>query len=205
MIAIALPALSARLGRPVLALAEPPLGLECDEDVIPPGALVLRITVPSVRFMAQMPAAVPGAACYDRLDATGRHGLSVAWERWADRLLVLAIAEPRFCEADVQVLGRDRELLVTALLRLWSWLGEHADEACPAPDLIDGAPRCGHFPYLPTAAFRDALRFLAGRLRLPPHEILDQRFDAFVLNWRVLKGPRQDPLESPLDEALLHA
>jgi hypothetical protein len=172
MIAIPLPWLTARIGSPAFALADPPLGLDRDDDVLPTGATVFMIRCPSSRFMAHVPNALPGASCGDALDAPGRQANNVAWERWVDRFLAAAIAQPTMTEADVQSLGPDRDVLAIALLRLWSWI--------PAED--------GSLPNMPGEPFQDVLRFLAGKTRRTPHEILEWPFDAFVMNWRVLRG-----------------
>lgn len=171
MIAIRLPWLSERLG-PAFALVEPPLGLERDDDVLPAEAKVFRITCPSSRFMAHVPNALPGASCYADLDTDGRRKADIAWERWLDRFLVAAISEPALTEADVQEMGPDRDVLGLALLRLWSWIPEED----------------GSLPNMPGEPFQDILRFLAAKTRRTPYEILGWPFDAFVMNWRILRG-----------------
>ena len=162
MILLKLPWLSERFGHPVLAAVEPPLGLERDDDVLPPDAQVFHVRCPSSRFMAHVPNTLPSA---------GGAGQQVAWERWVDLFLARAIADPPMKEADVQEMGPDRDVLAHALLRLWSWIPE-AD---------------GSLPNMPGEPFQDILRFLSGKLRRAPSEILDMPFDAFVLNYRVLR------------------
>jgi len=186
MIAIPLPWLTEHLGRPVVAVVDPPLGLARDDDVLPAEAEVFVVRCPSARFMARVPNALPGASCYDALSPDGRTDNVVAWERWADLFLTEAIAEPPLREADVQALGPDRDVLIVALLRLWNWIPEHGDADCPhlGPD-----QHCHHLPNMPGDPFQDILKFLAGKLRRAPSEILEMPFDAFVLNYRVLRGP----------------
>ncbi len=185
MIAVRLPWLSERLGQPVLAVTEPPLGLERDDDVVPPDAVLFIVRCPSARLMAGVPNALPGASCFSALDVVGKAANALAWERWVDLFLSRAITEPSMREADVQALGPDRDVLAVALLRLWSWIPEHADPECPAlgPD-----GHCHHLPNMPGEPFQDILKFLASKLRRAPSEILAMPFDAFVLNYRILRG-----------------
>jgi hypothetical protein len=192
VIAIPLPWLSEQLGQPAVVLADSPLGFDYDDEAhLPTPVTVFRVAVPSARFMAQAPDALPGASCFEDLDADGKRRSVVDWERWIDRFLTHAIVDPVMREADVQSLGPDRERLAVALLRIWSWMGEHADEECPNLEPgVDGQPHCQHFPYLPNKAMQDVLRFLSGRLRIAPHQVLDMPFDGFCLNWRVLKTAR---------------
>jgi hypothetical protein len=195
VIAIHLPWLSARTSIPAVALVDSPLGFDYDDEKhLPTPVMILRVSVPSARFMAQAPDALPGASCFDDLDEAGQRRSLRAWEQWTDRFLMHAIVSPAMREADIQSLGPDRDHLATALLRLWSWMPEHADDACPQTEIAaDGVPRCLHFPYLPNKAMQDVLRFLSGRLRIAPHQVLDMPFDGFCLNWRVLKAPRREP------------
>jgi hypothetical protein len=199
VIAIRLPWLSEHVGMPAVALADSPLGFDYDDEKhLPTPCMVLRVSVPSARFMAQAPDALPGASCFDDLDEEGQRRSLMDWEQWTDRFLMHAIVVPPMREADVQSLGPDRDLLATSLLRIWSWMGEHTDAACPTPEpAADGIPRCQHFPYLPNKAMQDVLRFLSGRLRIAPHQVLEMPFDGFCLNWRVLKAPRHEPSSLP--------
>jgi hypothetical protein len=185
MILIPLPWLTERLEHPVFAAVDPPLGLERDDDVVPRGAELFQVRCPSSRFMAQVPNAMPGAACYVGMDPAERQSVNIAWERWVDRFLAVAIVDPPMKEADVQTLGPDRDELAVRLLRLWSWI--------PEPD--------GSLPNMPGEPFQDVLRFLAGKLRRAPSEILDMPFDAFVMNWRILRGVTKPALPvSPTGE-----
>jgi hypothetical protein len=162
VIAIDLPWLTEQFGRPAVALVEPPFGVARDDDVLPPGAQVFEIQCPPARLMADVPA----------LDGEERSKHIVTWERWLDRFLVQAIKRPTMCEADVQMLGPDRDVLAMALLRLWNWV--------PEDD--------GSLPNMPSEPFQDILRFLHAKTRRLPSELVEGSFDAFVFNYRVLIG-----------------
>lgn len=176
--------LTERLARPVGAVIAPSFGADRDEDFIPDNAVVFRVACPSARVMIHVPNAVPGAVCYDALDEGSRLRTQIAWERWKDRFLAEAIVDPPMTEATIQTLGPDADALAIALLKLWNWIPE-----------TDGA-----LPNMPGAAFQDALRFLSIRLRRSPSEILAAPFDAFVLDYRILRGPVRDEAEVPESE-----
>lgn len=195
MIAIALPWVSAKLGQPAVALVDSPLGFDYDDERrLPPAVTVFRIAVPSARFMAQAPDALPGASCFEDRDEAGQRQAMRDWHQWVDRFLMHAITQPRISELEIAaLLGPDRDQLAVKLLRLWSWIPEHDEPDCPQLEPgADGIPRCQHFPYLPNQAMQDALRLLASRLRMAPHQVLEMPFDGFVLSWRLLRTPRHE-------------
>lgn len=185
MILIPLPLYSQHTGAACFAAVEPPLGLERDDDVIPSGAHLLEVRCPSARLMANVPDALPGASCFDALGEEARLKNLIAWERWSTLFLSRAISSPRLTPADIERdMGTDGEALTLALLRLWNWI--------PAED--------GSLPNMPGEPFQDILRFLAGKLRRAPSEILDMPFDAFVLNYRVLQTKKKADAAALMDE-----
>lgn len=205
MILIPLPGLSARSGRPAFAQTKAPIGLRRDDDVVPAGALLFTVQDPPGTCMVHIPDALPGAECYDKLNALGRGLADVAWQRFIDRFLAVAIVDPPMTEANVQeALADDRDRLVRGLLRLWNWLPVHDDAECPAPEILRGKHQatrriCPHMPNLPGAPFQDVLKFLAGRLRVAPSDILARyTFSEINLNYRILRGPIKPEPAPPL-------
>lgn len=176
-----LPWLSRRLDRPIYAAIKPFLDDGQRPGIVPPeGSGLLLTRWPSARFMAQMPAAVPGAPCYDDLDASGRRGTNTAWEAWVDVFLAHVLARPTLRPDQIHVLGPDRDRLALGLLRIWCWVPEED----------------GTFGRLPSAAFQDALRLLGAKTRRLPSELLSLPFPAFILDFRILmmaKGRSEIP------------
>lgn len=196
MKAIALPWLTERMERPVVALAPVRLVMDPhDERLLPAQAILFEIRMPSAMVIAQAPDALPGADCFDTLADDERHSKSVAWERWLDHFLTEVIASPVLSEADVQELGPDRDHLTTALLRLWSWIGAHSIDECPNPEISsDGRnSSCRHFDYLPNRTVQEILRYKSGRLKVPPHRLLLEDLDYFCFNFRVMRAPKAEP------------
>jgi len=213
VISIRLPWLSRQLGAPVVAMMRPPYGTPTPElharaaaapAVAPESLLLLVRSVPATVLVA-CPPAVPGAECYEALDATGKHLALVEWELWVDSFLsaCLCLHSPR-CPArpgggcgtldpgtgrvrhrqsrmrpeDVDVLGADRDPLAVEILRVWNWI--------PRPD--------GSLPWMPSAAMQDILRRMSRTLKLPAHEILRWSIPDFCLNYRLIVPPRQSAL-----------
>ncbi|OGB94028.1 MAG: hypothetical protein A2Z31_00240 [candidate division NC10 bacterium RBG_16_65_8] len=187
-----LPWLSRRLDRPIYAAIKPFLDDGQRPGIVPAsGAGLLLTRWPSARFMAQMPAAVPGGPCYDTdLDARGRRDTNAAWEGWVDVFLSHVLSRPLLRPEQVHVLGPDRDRLALGLLRAWCWVPEED----------------GTFARLPSAAFQDALRLLGAKTRRLPSELLSLPFPAFILDFRILMNKqRVEPLEGVLSPEMIEA
>jgi hypothetical protein len=171
VIAVRLPNLSDRLGRPVFACVETPPWYD-GHDELPPDAVVLDVPRPPATMMVETPDVFEW----------------VSWNEWLDRVLAAAIREPRMSVEDLELRGPDRDILSRALLKLWGWLADHDGEQCPEPEKGRSGPRCAHYSSMPNRTLQGILRSVSVRLRVPPHELLTWKFDELMLAFRTLES-----------------
>jgi hypothetical protein len=146
-----------------VAVAPTVLGMD-GADVVPPDAVVFRVTKPKADAMVHVPKALAGQLEVNPED-----------QRWMDRFLAHAITDPAMTEEQVRtLLGPDRDVLAEQLLQVWNWL-----------PIIDDDGR-STFPHLPAPIFMAVLSACVQAYGIPASDILrDWTFPDLMLNYRV--------------------